>query len=377
MAAIGNNLGVTLWIAKRTTKQMYLQLEPLFEQSTDCLCIADYDGYFVKTNPAFVELLGYSEEELGSKPISEFIYEEDRKLTAGHRAKLKQNVPLVNFENRYVCKNGELVWLHWTSIPVEEEKLIYAIAKDVTRKKELESERISRLSQLSEVNEKLKRLNYTTSHDLRSPLNNLISMVDLIDPSKIEDTETLEILSYIRLSAEGLKTSLNSLVENNILAEKKEMVGFYATLLKVQKTIGTLIQNAGAKFEVDFSALEGVEFIPSYMESVFLNLITNSIKYARPGVPPVISIRSVWEDSGQTLIYSDNGMGFDMDKVGHLVFSLDQKFHGNKDSKGVGLYLVHSHITYLGGSISVESIVNEGTTFTIKFEPKMLLVAQG
>ena len=377
MAAIGNNLGVTLWIAKRTTKQMYLQLEPLFEQSTDCLCIADYDGYFVKTNPAFVELLGYSEEELGSKPISEFIYEEDRKLTAGHRAKLKQNVPLVNFENRYVCKNGELVWLHWTSIPVEEEKLIYAIAKDVTRKKELESERISHLSQLSEVNEKLKRLNYTTSHDLRSPLNNLISMVDLIDPSKIEDTETLEILSYIRLSAEGLKTSLNSLVENNILAEKKEMVGFYATLLKVQKTIGTLIQNAGAKFEVDFSALEGGEFIPSYMESVFLNLITNSIKYARPGVPPVISIRSVWEDSGQTLIYSDNGMGFDMDKVGHLVFSLDQKFHGNKDSKGVGLYLVHSHITYLGGSISVESIVNEGTTFTIKFEPKMLLVAQG
>lgn len=377
MAAIGNNLGVTLWIAKRTTKQMYLQLEPLFEQSTDCLCIADYDGYFVKTNPAFVELLGYSEEELGSKPISEFIYEEDRKLTAGHRAKLKQNVPLVNFENRYVCKNGELVWLHWTSIPVEEEKLIYAIAKDVTRKKELESERISHLSQLSEVNEKLKRLNYTTSHDLRSPLNNLISMVDLIDPSKIEDTETLEILSYIRLSAEGLKTSLNSLVENNILAEKKEMVGFYATLLKVQKNIGTLIQNAGAKFEVDFSALEGVEFIPSYMESVFLNLITNSIKYARPGVPPVISIRSVWEDSGQTLIYSDNGMGFDMDKVGHLVFSLDQKFHGNKDSKGVGLYLVHSHITYLGGSISVESIVNEGTTFTIKFEPKMLLVAQG
>ncbi len=377
MAAIGNNLGVTLWIAKRTTKQMYLQLEPLFEQSTDCLCIADYDGYFVKTNPAFVELLGYSEEELGSKPISEFIYEEDRKLTAGHRAKLKQNVPLVNFENRYVRKNGELVWLHWTSIPVEEEKLIYAIAKDVTRKKELESERISHLSQLSEVNEKLKRLNYTTSHDLRSPLNNLISMVDLIDPSKIEDTETLEILSYIRLSAEGLKTSLNSLVENNILAEKKEMVGFYATLLKVQKTIGTLIQNAGAKFEVDFSALEGVEFIPSYMESVFLNLITNSIKYARPGVPPVISIRSVWEDSGQTLIYSDNGMGFDMDKVGHLVFSLDQKFHGNKDSKGVGLYLVHSHITYLGGSISVESIVNEGTTFTIKFEPKMLLVAQG
>ncbi|MDC6383857.1 PAS domain-containing sensor histidine kinase [Flagellimonas taeanensis] len=351
---------------------MYLQLEPLFEQSMDCLCIANYDGYFVKTNPAFVKLLGYSEEELRSKLISEFIYEEDRKLTAAHREKLKKNVPLINFENRYVCKNGELVWLHWTSIPMEKEQLIYAIAKDVTYKKELESERISRLSQLSEVNEKLKRLNYTTSHDLRSPLNNLISMVDLIDPSKIEDAETVEILSFIRLSAEGLKASLNLLVDaskqNNILAEKQEMIGFNAILLKVQKAIGTLIQNAGTKFEVDFSALEGVEFIPSYMESVFLNLITNSIKYARPGVPPIVSIKSSCIDGVKTLVYSDNGMGFDMDKVGHLVFSLNQKFHGNKDSKGVGLYLVHSHITCLGGSITVDSRVNEGTTFTIGFK---------
>lgn len=351
---------------------MQLQLESLFEQSIDCLCIANYEGYFVKTNPAFMELLGYSEEELGSRLISEFIYEEDRPLTAAHREKLKKNVPLVNFENRYVCKNGELVWLHWTSIPMEKEQLIYAIAKDITYKKELESERISRLGHLWEVNEKLKRLNYTTSHDLRSPLNNLISMVDLIDPTKVEDAETLEILSFIRLSAEGLKASLDSLVDaskqNNILAEKLEVVSFSKTLLKVQRNIGTLIRNAGVKFEVDFSAMEGVEFISSYMESIFLNLITNSIKYARPGVPPIISIRSDCGDGTQTLTYSDNGLGFDMDKVGHLVFSLDQKFHGHEDSKGVGLYLVHSHVASLGGTITVDSKVNEGTVFTIKFK---------
>lgn len=351
---------------------MQLQLESLFEQSIDCLCIANYEGYFVKTNPAFMELLGYSEEELGSRLISEFIYEEDRPLTAAHREKLKKNVPLVNFENRYVCKNGELVWLHWTSIPMEKEQLIYAIAKDITYKKELESERISRLGHLWEVNEKLKRLNYTTSHDLRSPLNNLISMVDLIDPTKVEDAETLEILSFIRLSAEGLKASLDSLVDaskqNNILAEKLEVVSFSKTLLKVQRNIGTLIRNAGVKFEVDFSAMEGVEFISSYMESIFLNLITNSIKYARPGVPPIISIRSDCGDGTQTLTYSDNGLGFDMDKVGHLVFSLDQKFHKHEDSKGVGLYLVHSHVASLGGTITVDSKVNEGTVFTIKFK---------
>lgn len=77
--------------------------------------------------------------------------------------------------------------MYCISIPMEKEQRIYAIAKDVTYKKEFESEHISMLSQLSEVNEKLKRLNYTTSYNLRLPLNNLISMVDLIDPSMIED----------------------------------------------------------------------------------------------------------------------------------------------------------------------------------------------
>ena len=67
------------------------------------------------------------------------------------------------------------------------------------------------------------------------------------------------------------------------------------------------------------------------------------------------------------LIYTDNGLGFDMEKVGGLIFKLNQKFHGNEDSKGVGLYLVHEQVTSLGGSIEVDSQVNQGTTFTIRF----------
>lgn len=351
---------------------MHLQLEPFFEQSMDCLCIANYEGYFEKINPAFVKLLGYSEEELKSRLISEFIYEEDRELTAVHRERLKRNVPLVNFENRYVCKSGELVWLHWTSIPVEKERLVYAIAKDVTNKKELEKDRISHLSELSRANEKLKRLNYTTSHDLRSPLNNLISMVDLIDLGKIEDEETLEVLRFIRLSAEGIKASLNSIVdafkESTIPLSGLDEVSFPASFQKVKNSVGTLIEKAGAEFQLDFSRLESVPFIAAYMESIFLNFITNSIKYARPDVPPIISITTDHKNGVPTLTYSDNGLGFDMDKVGHLIFKLNQKFHGNEDSKGVGLYLVHNHVTSLGGNITVDSRVNKGTTFTIRFK---------
>ncbi|MDT7827895.1 PAS domain-containing sensor histidine kinase [Pricia sp. S334] len=355
---------------------MNLQLAPFFDLSMDCLCIAGYDGYFKKINPAFVSLLGYSEEELRSRLISEFIYEEDRELTAKYRQNLENNRPLVNFENRYVCKSGELVWLHWTSIPLENERLIYAIAKDITHKKGLENERISQMSRLSRVNEKLKQLNYATSHDLRSPVNNLISMLDLIDLNKIDDNDTLEVLRFIRISAEGLNTSLNAYVDalkrNDVQHENFEEVSFNEIFEKTKNSIKSLIQKAKVEFHLDFSGLESMQYSAAYMESIFLNLITNSIKYARPGVAPVISITASERNSEKTLVYSDNGLGFDMDKVGHLIFNLNQKFHDNEDSKGVGLYLVHSHITGLGGRISVDSQVNEGSTFTINFRNTLL-----
>jgi len=347
------------------------KLDPFFELSMDCLCIANYEGYFVKINPAFIELLGYSEEELYSKLISDFIYEKDKERTALYRESLKKNKPLINFENRYICKSGAIIWLHWTSIPLEKDKLVYAIAKNITHKKELEHERNNLLSKLNKTNEKLKQLNYTTSHDLRSPVNNLISLIELIDLNQIIDQNTIQLLNYIKISAEGLNTSLNTYVESfqlkNIAKENIETINFNQILDKTYNTIQTLIQKSGAKFNVDFSELGSISFNKSYMESIFLNFITNSIKYAQPHVPLVISIHTHQKNGIPTLQYSDNGLGFNMDKVGHLVFKLNQGFHDNQDSKGVGLYLVHSYVTSLGGRIHVNSAVNKGTTFTIHF----------
>ncbi|MEQ9580694.1 MAG: ATP-binding protein, partial [Arenibacter sp.] len=94
------------------------------------------------------------------------------------------------------------------------------------------------------------------------------------------------------------------------------------------------------------------------------------IKYAMPNEAPVISITSRIIEGSNQLIYTDNGLGFDMDNVGDKIFGLNQKFHHNGDSKGVGLYLVYNHITSLGGKISVESEINKGTTFTITFKSK-------
>src|SRR5688572_2542380 len=114
-----------------------LNFELFFEVSTDLLCIAGFEGYFKRINPAVSKLLGYSNEELYAKPISEFIYFKDRHITGEHRKNLLKDTPLTNFENRYVTKSGEIIWLAWTSIPVYKDEVVYAIAKNITHKKKL------------------------------------------------------------------------------------------------------------------------------------------------------------------------------------------------------------------------------------------------
>ena len=347
-------------------------LAPFFNQSFDCLCIANFEGYFVDINPGFVSLLGYSKEELMSKKISEFIYAEDREPTAQKRQKLLENVPLVNFENRYVSKSGKLVWLHWTSVPLSEQGLVYAIAKDITYTKELQKERLSHLKNLSIANKELKQLNYTTAHDLRSPINNLISLVNLIDLDKVIDSETQEILAMIKVSTISLIDTMNSQIdafkEIDTTQRQLSRTDLMDVLHKVQHSIGNLIKQSGTQFHIDFSALPVVWFKPQALESVFLNLITNSIKYSKSGVAPVITIHSTIAGGKHILRYRDNGIGFDMAKVGHQLFKLDQGHHGGNNSKGVGLYLVHQKVTDNGGSIEADSKVNQGTTFTITFK---------
>lgn len=113
-------------------------LERYIELSPDLICIAGYDGYFKKINPAVSKTLGYTNEELFARPIDDFIHPADKEATRLKRASIIKDNPLLSYENRYLTKNGEVVWLIWTSIPINSEKVVFAIAKDITSKKRLE-----------------------------------------------------------------------------------------------------------------------------------------------------------------------------------------------------------------------------------------------
>ncbi|CAM4097010.1 PAS domain-containing sensor histidine kinase [Flavobacterium antarcticum] len=343
-----------------------------FDISPDLLCIAGFDGYFKKVNNSVSELLGFTEEELLSKPINEFIYPDDRDTTANVRKHLTKNSTLQNFENRYVTKSGEIVWLAWTSMPVSEEELVFAIAKNITHKKILEEERNSLLTTITRINSDLKQLTYTSSHDLRSPVNNLISIFSLLDVSKIDDSETLEFIKMLETTSGNLKETLNEyldlFIQRDNLNAELEPVNLNKALNSVLLSINSLVKSSGTSVTTNFSAFENISFNKSNLESVLLNLTTNAIKYAKPNIKPKISITSKIHNGTYQLIFADNGLGFNMEVVKDKIFGLHQKFHNHVDSRGIGLYLVHNHITSLGGQITVESEVNVGTQFTISFK---------
>jgi PAS domain S-box-containing protein len=111
------------------------KIQLFFELSLDLVCIIGMDGYFKKISHSFTALMGYSNEEILAIPYICFVYEEDRESTKSKMNDLQNGVSLVNFENRYVCKNGDLIWISWRSAPVVESGLIYSTARDVTDQK--------------------------------------------------------------------------------------------------------------------------------------------------------------------------------------------------------------------------------------------------
>ena len=345
----------------------------LFVQSSpDLICIAGYDGFFKKINPAVSRTLGYTVEELLSKPIDEFVYVEDKDSTIASRENVKRSIPLMNFENRYLTKSGEIVWLSWTSVGIEDQRLVFGLAKNITHKKRLDEDRNALICNLTKANDELKQLTYTTSHDLRSPVNNLLSIFHLLKDIKIENEEITELLDMLEESTENLRNTANNYLDS--LIQKKSLnivvgpISFTQSLNAIMKSLRSLIIDTKTVINSNFNEVDLITFNNAYLESILLNLVSNSIKYAKPNTYPQIFLESKKGNGIATLIFRDEGLGFDMEKDKDRIFGFNQTFHENKDSKGIGLYLVHNHVTSLGGQIDITSRINEGSTFTITFK---------
>ena len=117
------------------------ELDRYFAVSIDMLCQLGFDGYFKRLNPAWERALGFTIEELSSRPFIEFVHPDDRERTLEQNARVRAGEQAIDFENRYLCKDGSYRWLVWNAAPEFGERAIYSVARDITERKHAEEER--------------------------------------------------------------------------------------------------------------------------------------------------------------------------------------------------------------------------------------------
>jgi signal transduction histidine kinase len=152
---------------------------------------------------------------------------------------------------------------------------------------------------------------------------------------------------------------------NNKTGENLESLNLKEYIVKAIANVKGQTLEVGGRFNVKVDENIQVEAIPAYLESVILNLLTNAIKYRSPERDLVISITTEVETAFVSVIFSDNGVGIDLQLNGSKIFGMYKTFHGNEDARGVGLFITKNQIETMGGRIIVESEVDQGTTFKI------------
>ena len=127
----------TLGISRDITDRKHAeeQLERYFQLTPDLFCIAGFDGYFKRLSPSWAATLGYTTAELLAQPYLDLVHPDDRAATINEATRLTSNGQTIQFENRYRCKDGSYRWLQWNAVPVIEQKIIHAVARDVSEHK--------------------------------------------------------------------------------------------------------------------------------------------------------------------------------------------------------------------------------------------------
>ena len=375
-------IGAIQDITKQKKEEENLKLlETVVTQTKDAVVITKSDSNsetfpnIIYVNNAFCTMTGYKSKKVLSKPFNPFNTEEldsheYEKFIAAIAEKRECQIETLTKK-----KNKEEYWVRFSMIPIynSDNELSHwiSIQKDVTEERKQEKEKEQLIRELTQNNKDLKQFSYITSHNLRAPLSNLIGLLNLIEDIPINDSELLEIINGFKKSTHLLNETINDLVKIIVIKDKisiqKENVTINEVVEHVFSQLKFQIEQSKPILKLNFDEADTIYTNKAYLESILINLLTNSIKYKSETKKLKISITIKKTNNSTILKFKDNGIGIDLKRNSEHIFGLYQRFHDYPDSKGLGLYLVKSQIESLGGTIAIESEVNKGTEFTLTF----------
>lgn len=337
-----------------------------------------FENKFTYLSWQIEKIQGSTVDQLKNTPkgwISLIHPDDMEKLKEDNRRMFSNCLPTMRTYRVKHSHRDEYIWLEDYVIPVTDQSgrvtELYGSARDVNSRKRAELDREALNLELNHRYNELMQFSYIVSHNLRSPISNILGLARLLN-SGISGTDAKTTTDYIQKAAERMDEQLYDL--NMILSsrsnihEKKEEVDIAEVVEAVCSSLKNELEETFANIEVSISPEAGKLFtIKSYLHSIIFNLLSNSLKYRSIHRQTSIQIQVYLSDGRTRVIFTDNGDGMDLNENGESIFGLFRRLDIAKKGSGLGLYMTKTQIESLGGSIDVQSIKEKGTVFTIIF----------
>jgi signal transduction histidine kinase len=340
-----------------------------------------YTAFFSNKTVALAEKLKESETERSNilqkqnELLERKVYDRTQEILAQNEEIKSQNEEITSHNEHLLSQQNEIekqaIQLLQKNNELERIKAAILSKNDsLSTEVERQNQHLSAANkELLQQNNRLEQFAYIISHNLRAPIARLIGLTSIANVKDPEDTT--KVLEMIQHSSQELDTIVKDLT--GILSIQRLSPTLYSEIdlqaltEKVKTILLKEITETKATIETKFE-VKTLYSLGPYIESIFLNLISNSIKYRHPDRALRIAVQSRHENGKVMLIFQDNGLGIDMEKNGRNIFNLYKRFHFHVEGKGIGLFLVKTQAEALGGTINVNSQIDRGTTFEISFE---------
>lgn len=333
-----------------------------------------YQGEILDANKGLSDITGFSYEELLGMNGVNLVAPESQGIV---REKIN-----TGYEKPYdvigIRKDGTRynLEIHGRNLPYKGKVIRVTEFRDITERKQNEEKIIEQNNKLSLIAEDLKRKNeqleeftQIVSHNLRSPVSNILSLLDFYEKSN-DEAEKVTFMKMLKDSGAKILTNLHELNEVLKIKQDKDIARqelyFESVFESTRNLLSAKIAEAEATINTDFTNAPKVSYPNIYLESILVNLLTNALKYTHKDRKPEISFTTFMEKGQVILKVADNGSGIDLKRYGHQIFKLRKTFHKHPESRGIGLFMIKSQIEAMGGDISISSEENIGTTFIVK-----------